>query len=294
MGTTVQILVDALALGGLYALIALGIGLIFSVLRLANFAHAELVTVSAYALFALSGSPAIMAFAGAVLLAVALAVLTERVAFRPLRAADPATLLIASFAVSMLIQKLLVFLVGSRPKPLDPLPFLSRPVTLGPVQVSALKLVTVATCAVLLVALTLFLKRTVFGLRMRAAAENFTMARLLGVRADAVILAAFALSGALAAVVALLFTAQTGFVQPRLGVLLVVIAFVATVIGGLGSLPGAVAGGFAVGVLATLLQAFLPEGLRPFREAFLFVAVILVLLWRPNGLFPARGLRERV
>jgi branched-chain amino acid transport system permease protein len=102
------------------------------------------------------------------------------------------------------------------------------------------------------------------------------------------------LSGALAAVVALLFTAQTGFVQPRLGVLLVITAFVATVIGGLGSLPGAVVGGFAVGVLSTLLQAFLPEGLRPFREAFLFVAVILVLLLRPNGLFPARGLRERV
>ncbi len=129
---------------------------------------------------------------------------------------------------------------------------------------------------------------------MRGAAENFTMSRLVGVRANFVIAAAFALSGVLAAIVALLFAAQTGFVQPRFGVQLVIIAFVATVIGGLGSLEGAVAGGFLVGVVSTLLQAFLPTDLRPFREAFLFLAVILILLARPQGLFPARGLRERV
>ena len=102
------------------------------------------------------------------------------------------------------------------------------------------------------------------------------------------------LSGALAAIVALLFAAQTGFVQPRLGVQLVIVAFVATVIGGLGNLVGAAAGGFLVGVVSTLLQALLPEEFRPFREAFLFVVVILVLLVRPQGIFPAKGLRERV
>ena len=294
MQTFIQIIVDALSLGGLYALTALGIGLIFSVMRLANFAHAEFVTCAAYALFALSGHPLVMGIAASVVVAVALAVATERVAFRPLRDADPATMLIASFTVSMFIQKLLIFALGSRVKTLDPLPFLSQPVAVAGVQVSLLKLVTIAVCAVLLAALTLFLRRTSFGLQMRAAAENFTMSRLVGVRADNVILAAFVLSGILAAIVALLFTAQTGFVQPRLGVQLVIVAFVCTVIGGLGSLPGAVVGGFAVGIVSTLLQAFLPSDLRPFREAFLFVAVILVLLFKPNGLFPARGLKERV
>lgn len=290
----IQILVDALSVGGLYALTALGIGLIFSVMRLANFAHAEFVTVPAYVMFALSGHPALMSIGAAVLTAVALALAVERVAFRPLRRFDPAVMLIASFAVSMFLQKLLVFAVGSRIKPLDPLPMLGEAIRIGGVQISALKLVTILACVVLLVALTWFLRRTRFGLEMRAAAENFTMSRLLGVRANRVIAIAFLLSGVLAAVVAVLFSAQTGFVQPRLGVQLVIVGFVATVIGGLGSLFGAAVGGLAVGVVGTLLQAFLPPDLRPFREAFLFAVVILVLLVRPQGLFPARGLKERV
>lgn len=293
-GYAVQVLVDALSLGGLYALTALGIGLIFSVMRLANFAHAEFVTGAAYALFALSGSPAVMAIAAAVLVAVALSVATERVAFRPLRSIDPATMLIASFAVSQFLQNLLVFTVGSRAKPIDPLPWLSAPLVVGGVQIGALKLATIAVCAVLLVALVLFLKRTRYGLQMRAAAEDFTMSRLVGVKADRVIVLAFVLSAILAAAVAVLYGAQTGFVNPQLGVQIVIVAFVATVIGGLGNLWGCVAGGFLVGIVSTLLQAFLPADLRPFREALLFVVVILVLLVRPQGLFPARGLRERV
>ncbi|MBL0374255.1 branched-chain amino acid ABC transporter permease [Rhizobium sp. KVB221] len=290
----IQILVDALSVGGLYALTALGIGLIFSVMRLANFAHAEFVTIAAYLLFAFSGQPLVVALTISIVGAVLLAILTERIAFRPLRNADAATMLIASFAVSMFLQKLLVFSVGSRVKTLDPLPMLSGPISFGGVQISALKLATIVVCAVLLMGLTFFLKKTRFGLQMRAAADNFTMSRLVGVRANTVIAIAFGLSGFLAAVVALLFAAQTGFVQPRFGLQLVIIAFVATVIGGLGNLPGAAAGGFLVGIISTLLQAFLPPDLRPFREAFLFTAVILVLLARPQGLFPARGLKERV
>jgi branched-chain amino acid transport system permease protein len=290
----IQTLVDALSVGGLYALTALGIGLIFSVMRLGNFAHAEFVTVAAYVLFALSGHTLVMSISASVLAAIALAVLTERVAFRPLRQADAATMLISSFTVSMFLQKLMIFLWGSRPKALDPLPMLNGSIHLGGAQISALKVVTIAVCAALLVGLTLFLKKTRFGLEMRAAAENFTMSRLLGVRANRVIAVAFALSGILAATVAVLFSAQTGFVHPRFGVQLVIIAFVATVIGGLGNLTGAAVGGFLVGVVGTLLQALLPDELRPFREAFLFAVVILVLLFRPQGLLPARNLRERV
>jgi branched-chain amino acid transport system permease protein len=294
MAIAIQVLVDALSVGGLYALTALGIGLIFGVMRLSNFAHSEFITIAAYVLLALSGLPIALAFVAAILASVALAVLTERFAFRPIRNADPATMLISSFAVSMLLQKLRVFGIGSRPKALDPLPALSEAVSIGGVQLSSLKLVTILVCALALGLLTYFLRRTRYGLQMRAAAENFTMSRLVGVRANVVIALAFALSGALAAIVALLFAAQTGFVQPRFGVQIVIIAFVATVIGGLGSLEGAVAGAFLVGGLSTLLQAFLPAELRPFREAFLFLGVILVLLARPQGLFPARGLKERV
>lgn len=290
----IQIIMDSLSLGGLYALTALGIGIVFSVMRLANFAHAELVTCAAYALFALSGHPTVMAIAGAALVAIVLAVLTERLAFRPLRKADPATMLIASFTVSMLIQKVLIFTFGSRVKPIDPLPALSQPVWIAGAQVSLLKIVTIVICFVLLAALVLFLRRTSIGLQMRAAAEDFTMSQLVGVRANQVIVLAFVLSGILATIVAVLFAAQMGFVQPRLGLPLVLTAFVAAVIGGLGSLSGAVLGGFLVGVASTLLQALLPADLRPFREAFLFLTVIVVLLMKPNGLLPARGMKERI
>ena len=146
----------------------------------------------------------------------------------------------------------------------------------------------------LLGSLSWFLKATRFGLQMRAAAEDFRMARVLGVRANRVIAMAFALSGILAAAVSFLLVAQTGVVQPRMGLQLVVIAFVGTVIGGLGSLAGAALGGFLVGVTTILLQALLPPDLRVFREAFVFLAVTLVLLFRPQGLIPARGLKERV
>lgn len=290
----IQIIMDSLSLGGLYALTALGIGIVFSVMRLANFAHAELVTCAAYALFALSGHPTVMAIAGAALVAIVLAVLTEQLAFRPLRKADPATMLIASFTVSMLIQKVLIFTFGSRVKPIDPLPALSQPVWIAGAQVSLLKIVTIVICFVLLAALVLFLRRTSIGLQMRAAAEDFTMSQLVGVRANQVIVLAFVLSGILATIVAVLFAAQMGFVQPRLGLPLVLTAFVAAVIGGLGSLSGAVLGGFLVGVASTLLQALLPADLRPFREAFLFLTVIVVLLMKPNGLLPARGMKERI
>jgi branched-chain amino acid transport system permease protein len=290
----VQTLADVASVGGLYALTALGIGLIFGVMRLINFAHGELIMITGYTLLALFGAPVAVAIVAAFVAAVVLALMTERVAFRPLRNADPATLLISSFAVSFFLQKALILFVGARPKGIDFLPVLGRQVDLFGVRLQSLQIVTILVSAVLLAGLTWFLKRTRFGLEMRAAAEDFTMARVLGVRANRVIAIAFALSGLLAATVSCLVVAQTGIVQPRMGLQLVIIAFVGTVIGGLGSLAGAALGGFLVGAATILLQALLPPDLRVFREAFVFVAVTLVLLFRPRGLFPARGLKERI
>jgi branched-chain amino acid transport system permease protein len=290
----IQTLVDAVSVGGLYALTALGIGLIFGVMRLINFAHGELITATGYALLALFGLPLPLILIGGFLAAVALALLTERIAFRPLRGADPATLLISSFALSFFLEKTLILFVDSRPKGIDFLPALGRQVDVLGVRLQILQVVTILVSAVLVTGLTWFLKATRLGLQMRAAAEDFRMARVLGVRANRVIATAFALSGLLAAAVSCLVVAQTGIVQPRMGLQLVIIAFVGTVIGGLGSLTGAAIGGFLVGVVTILLQALLPPDLRVFREAFVFVAVVIVLLFRPQGLFPARGLRERI
>jgi branched-chain amino acid transport system permease protein len=290
----VQTLADAASVGGLYALTALGIGLIFGVMRLINFAHGELIMIAGYTLLAFFGAPIAVAILAAFVAAVLLALATERLAFRPLRDADPATLLISSFAVSFFLQKTQILVVGARPKGIDFLPILGRQVDLLGVRLQSLHIVTILVSAILLAAFSWFLKATRFGLEMRAAAEDFTMARVLGVRANRVIAIAFALSGVLAASVSCLVVAETGIVQPRMGLQLTIIAFVGTVIGGLGSLAGAALGGFLVGAATILLQALLPPDLRVFREAFVFLAVALVLLFRPQGLVPARRLKERI
>jgi branched-chain amino acid transport system permease protein len=293
-GNLVQILVDVISVGGLYALTALGIGLIFGVMRLINFAHGELIMIGGYGLLLFLGQPVWLAIPAALIAALALALIIERAAFRPLRGADPATLLIASFAVSFFLQKTMILFVGSRPKGVDFLPELGQQIAIGGVRLQLLQLVTILVSAILLAGLTWFLKATRLGLEMRAAAENFRMAQVLGVRANRVIATAFAISALLAGVVACLVVAQTGLAQPRMGSQLVIIAFVGTVIGGLGNLSGAALGGFLVGAVTILLQALLPADLRVFREAFVFVAVTLVLLFRPQGLIPARGLKERI
>ena len=294
MREAAQVFVDAISVGGLYALTALGIGMIFGVMRLVNFAHADLITFAAYAIVLFFAQSTALAIVAAALAAIVLALVTERAAFRPLRGANPETLLVSSFAVSFFLEKTLIMVVGARPKGVDFLPGLARQVDVAGVRLQLLHLVTIAVSLTLLVGTTWLLRATRLGLEMRAAAENFRMAEALGVRANRVIAAAFAISGLLAAAVACMIVAQTGLVQPRMGLQLVVIAFVGTVIGGLGSLPGAAIGGFLVGVASILLQALLPETFRPFREAFVFVVVALVLIVRPLGLFPSRSLRQRI
>ena len=294
MAGVAQVLVDAISVGGLYALTALGIGMIFGVMRLVNFAHADLITVAGYTILVFFAQSTALAIVAAAFAAVVLALITERVAFRPLRGANPATLLVSSFAASFFLEKTLITVVGARPKGVDFLPGLAQQINIAGIRLQLLHLVTIAISLSLLSATTWLLRATRLGLEMRAAAENFRMAEALGVRADRVIAAAFAVSGLLAAGVAIMIVAQTGFVQPRMGLQLVIIAFVGTVVGGLGSLSGAAIGGFLVGVGTILSQALLPEALRPFREAFVFAVVAIVLLFRPLGLFPSRSLRERV
>jgi branched-chain amino acid transport system permease protein len=160
--------------------------------------------------------------------------------------------------------------------------------------VPRIQLLTSIVAIVLLIALALFLKRTRVGVEMRAVAEDFRMARLLGVRSNRVITVAFALSGVLAGTVALLLVTQTGVLDFRMGVFLAVYAFFATVLGGMGSLVGAAVGGYLVGGLSVVLQAYLPDDLRPYRDAFLFGIVIVLLLVRPQGLVVGRSARERV
>jgi branched-chain amino acid transport system permease protein len=291
---TIEYVIDGISLGSLFALFSLGIGLLFGIMRLINFAHGELIMIGAFAFSFIVGLPwpiRILVVVGLVVLA---AVAMERVAFRYARGADPDTLLVTSFAVSFLLQNLAILLFGGLPRSVALYPVLTDSVHVGTYTIPKIEIVTVGVTAVLLVSVGAFLNRTRIGVQMRAAAENFTMARLLGVRANTVIATAFALSGLLAGAAAIIFVQQTGIVQPTIGVNPVLSAFVATILGGLGSLTGAVVGAYFLGGLTVALQALLPLSVRSYRDAFVFGIVLLVLVLRPQGLLVHRSTYTRV
>lgn len=300
----IQVLFDAAALGSLYALVALAIGLVFGIMRLINFAQGDYLTIGAYALVVPTASvtppllfgalPWPLMVVGVLATCIIVALLTERIAFRPLRNANPATLLISSFAVSYFLQHALMLVHTGRPKSIAMGSSLAQAIEIFGVRIPGVQLVTMAVTISLLIGFVILLKKTAIGIQMRAAAENFQMARLLGVRANKVIAFGFALSGFLAGIVSLLLVAQTGTLDIKMGIMPVIFAFFATVIGGMGSLAGAALGGFLVGVASVLLQAYLPPDLRAFRDAGVFALVILVLLVRPKGLIPSSASRERV
>jgi branched-chain amino acid transport system permease protein len=276
MDTLIQQTINALSLGGVYALLALGLAVVFSIVRLINFAHGEIMTVAGYAIWVSLALHAPVAAAVALGLGAAAlsAVAMERVAFRAMRGASVTTLLITSFAVSEIVKVLFQNGISARPVPIALPAWLTSTLDLGVARVGMISVVSILAT---------------LGLAMRAAAEDFAVVRLMGVRANQVVALAFAISGLLAGVAAILWVAQRGSVDPLMGATPVLKAFIATVLGGLGSLPGAVLGGFVVGAVEVFLQGFLPEAAQPFREAIALSLVIGLLVWRPNGLMPAPG-----
>lgn len=290
----VQQIVNAVSLGGIYALLALGLAVVFSIVGLINFAHGELMTIAGYTIFfmlslAFPLAAAVVVGVGAAGLA---ALTTERLAFRPMRRADVTGLLITSFAVSQILRVLFQNGISARPKPIAMPASISGAIDLGFAHVGIIPLISIALSALALFALTRFLRITVLGTAMRAAAEDFAVVRLMGIRANHVVAVAFAVSGVLAGVAAFLWIAQRGSVDPLMGFVPVLKAFVAAIIGGLGSLSGAVAGGLVLGALEVMLQAYLPDAALPFRDAFVLGLVILILIFRPEGLIPAPSVRR--
>lgn len=285
----IQQLINAISLGGVYALLALGLAIVFSIVGLINFAHGELMTVSGYALL---GSLATgLPFPAAVIVAIAVgalaAVAMERVAFRPMRGASVTSLLLTSFAVSSLLKVMFQNGVSARPQPIAMPDWMTGAFSVGDMTIGVGPTISISISILALISLELFLKRTVTGTAMRAAAEDFNVVRLMGIPASRIIATAFLLSGLLAGLASMLWIAQRASVDPLMGFTPVLKAFIAAVVGGLGSLRGAVAGGFLLGVIEVLLQATLPPELASYRDAMVLSGVILVLLVRPNGLIPA-------
>ena len=285
-----QTLIDAIGLGSVYALVAIGLALIFGVMRLVNFAHGELITAAAYTLVVAHALPVPFAIALGVVVAVALAWLMERVAFRRLRDAQPATTLVATFAVAFALEAVWLIAFGARGESADLLSNLNKPaIQSGEVTIRWVTIAMLGVGGILLGATTLLLNRTKIGLQMRAAAADFRAARLLGVRADRVISVAFVISGVLAAAVAVLLTAQQPLVTPTFGLEITILALVGIVVGGMDRLTTATMGGFAIGFLNSLFGNVLPDDLRVYLPSAVFLVVIIVLLVRPAGIFAPRG-----
>jgi branched-chain amino acid transport system permease protein len=291
MDVAVQQVVNGLALGGTYAMLALGLAVVFSVMKMINFAHGELMTVSGYAYAAAVafGLPFLLGVVLAMAVGAVMAVVLERAAFRPLRGSSPTTLLITSFAVSIVLQTLFQNLISPRPQPAPVPEFFNQALTLGGFRIGSIQTTSILVTAVTLGLLVVLFRMTTVGIAIRAASMDFRTTRLMGVRADLVISMSFAISGLLAAISGLLWVAQRGSVDPLMGFIPVLKAFICAVLGGLGSLPGAVLGGFVLGAIETALQATLPIELAAFKDPFAFLAVIAILAVRPRGLIPVKS-----
>ncbi|MCT8971409.1 branched-chain amino acid ABC transporter permease [Microbaculum marinisediminis] len=292
MDYLLQQLLNALSLGGEYALLALGLAIVFSVMGLVNFAHGDLITVGGYAMFLvvvyLGLSNPVMLLPVGVLSVVLFAVFLEKVAFKPVRGAPPTTGMLMAFGISILIQNIALIFVGTRPKPVPTADFLMTNITIGSVRIPMVQILETAVTVVAISLLVVFLRRTTIGMAMRAAAKDVSTVRLMGIRADRVVTTAFAISGFLAGLATVFILARRGAVDPFMGFTPVLKAFVAAVIGGFGSLPGAVLGGFALGISEVMLQVILPDYMAGFRDAFIFTAVGVLLLVRPQGILGER------
>ncbi len=291
----IQQAINAISIGSLYALMAIGLAMVFGILRLINFAHGDLIMVGSYAALLLlaAGAPFWVAALAGIAASTIAGLIMERVAYRPIRGAPDVAMLLTSFAVTILLENAAILLFTPTARPFPAPAFLGTAFRFGPLRVASVDLVAISVAGILLVLLTLFVTRTQVGVSMRAASQDLLAARLVGINVNAVIAYAFAIGSMLAGVVGLLWSARVGKIDPLMGFYPVLKAFVASVIGGLGSLPGAVLGGYVLGILEILLQGLLPEALTPFRDGFVFVALIILLLFRPNGILGSTE-REKI
>lgn len=288
-----QTVVDAIGLGAVYALMAVGIGLVFGVLRLVNFAYGQLVMAGAYTLAFTSQAdwPTWAGIALCVVVVVVLSTVLDRLVFRPLRTQSPAVMLVTTFAVAFLLQNI-ALLVDVRDdtigEPAASVASLNRAVTIWGVDVRKVTIVAVVVAVASLGLLALLLARTRIGLQMRAAATDFDTARLLGVKANTVIGVAVLLSALLAAAVAVILTVQNPLVSPDFALKDTIIVLVGVVVGGIDRLWTAMLGGFAIGFATGVINGVLPTDKTIFLPTAVFALVILVLLLRPGGLFVPR------
>ncbi|WP_330229698.1 branched-chain amino acid ABC transporter permease [Nocardia sp. NBC_00508] len=287
----VEFLIGAAGLGALYALLTIGVSLLFGILGLMNFAYGEIIMAAGFALYLFRDQPWLLAAGMAILFGCAVSVLSERLAFHSLRNADPVTLMIASFAVSLALQSLARMSVLPKAQGVPPQNWLTRQLSVFGVEVSILNLVMLVLCGATLTGVALLIGRTTLGIQLRAAAENFQMAENLGVKGNRAVAAAFGIVGVLAGIGAVVLVARQGAVSAEMGLQPMLIGIIGAVLGGMSSLRGAALGGFLLGATTSLLETVLPSDLITFRDAILFTLLIGVLVIRPQGLLSGSKVR---
>lgn len=286
-----NILINGLSLGGIYALIALGYTMVYGIAKMLNFAHGDIIMVGAYAIYstlALSGQP-VAAIIVAVVICTLLGILTERLAYRPLRGASPLAVLITAIGVSYLLQSIAQLIYKSNARTLTLVNFGIVKIFDTEIQISAL--LTLGCCIVIMLALNIFVKKTRIGCAMRAVSEDRGAAQLMGVNSNFIITLTFAIGSALAAAAATFYLMRITQVLPTLGSMPGIKAFTAAVIGGIGSLPGAMIGGLFLGLVEQICAGI--PAIAPFTNSMEFGILVLILLVRPTGLL-GKKIREKV
>ena len=288
MSYVAQQIVNGLALGSIYALLAIGLTMVYGILRLINFAHGDLMMLGSYIAAVMVGSiylPIVLAVLVPTVVIGIVGLLVERTAYKPLRGAPEVAMLITSLGVSRLLQNGTALALSPQPQSFHLPGNLTSSMSVGGIRFTPLDALTLLLVLVLMVGLGLFINRSRTGMAMRASSENLQAARLIGINVNHVVGAAFVIGSALAGVAGFLWAARYGIIDPFMGFLPGLKAFVAAVIGGIGSIRGAVVGGILLGVAEVGFVGFLPPEFSGFRDAFVFGLLLLVLLVRPNGIF---------
>ena len=292
MTRLIETLISGLSLGSIYALMALGYTMVYGIAKMLNFAHGDIIMVGAYAVVTsvlTLGMPPLVAILISIAVCALLGITVEFLAYRPLRQAPPLAVLITAIGVSYLLQNLALLIYGSEQKAF-PVLFTIPSVELGGVYIDGITIATMAVTAIIMVGLSLFINRTRMGKAMRAVSEDMDAARLMGINVNSTISFTFAVGSALAGIGSVLYCCSYPQATPTMGSMLGLKAFVAAVLGGIGSIPGAMIGGIAIGLCECFVSAI---GLSAWKDAVTFAILIIVLLVKPTG-FLGRKVQEKV
>jgi branched-chain amino acid transport system permease protein len=286
----IQHFLNALTLGSLYALIAIGYTMVYGILRLINFAHGEIFMLGAYFVFwglALAHLPWLLAVLGAIAVTASLGILVDKVAYRPLRDAPRISALISSIGVSFFLQNVAIVVFSAIPREVYRPAWLESVITLGDIRILPLTLFVPVFSFVLMLVLVYIVFKTKPGLGMRAISKDIETSYIMGVPVNQVIAMTFGIGSALAAASGIMWALRYPQIQPIMGVIPGFKAFIAAVFGGIGSIQGAVIGGVMLGFIEIMAVAFFPE-MAGYRDAFAFVLLILILMYKPTGLMGER------